>query len=500
MIDALPWKGASFLNDALKAFFVSPGSADADLSGNLDTLERRSRALYQNSSFAGAAVNTKIVNVVGSGLKCRPTLNYALLGLTREQALAWEKKTRNLFDLWAESKDCDAERECNFAQLQDIALKTELICGDAFALRCYTADEHRPFGTCFKILEGNRCRNPEGLNDTEKLAMGVEVDEHGAVIAFHFTTKPIYNLDNYTDSIPTQRVKAWNDCGCRNVIHIFEADRPNQRRGVPWLAPVISQIKQQERYQDAELIAAVVSAFFTVFIKSNNSELAPEFMGNVLDSQRVEDSRLPKSAAELSPGGIVELGSGEDISTANPTRPNANYGTFVDAIFTDIGSRLGISKEVILKQFKSDYNGVRAAILESKKYFDKSRVNLATDFCQPIYDAWLDECVKLGFIDCPGYEDPMKKALWHKCRWIGDAAFMLDPLKETQAIKMQLDEQLTTRHAACSQINGSEYEEIAASLAEELRLREELGLPSPGAVSKSENVSTSTTEVNNGDN
>lgn len=494
----IAWKGASWISDALKAFFFSRGSADADLSGNRDVLEYRSRSLYQNSAFAGAAVNTNVLNVVGTGLKCRPTIDYRMLGITRDEASEWERRTRALFELWAQSKNCDAERENTFSQLQDLALKTQLVCGDAFALRCYREAPNFPFGLCFKILEGNRCKNPVGVFDSERLAMGVEVDEFGAVVRFHFTEKPIYNLDAYTESVPTVAIDAFGIDGERNVIHLYETDRPNQRRGVPWLAPVIMQIKQQERYQDAELVAAVVSSMFTVFIKTANSDLADPFLGNVPDELRVERPELPKTAAELSPGGIVEMNQNQDIQIADPKRPNANYDPFVNSIFNEIGARLGISKEVILKKFDSSYNAVRAAILESRKTFDRARANLASDFCQPVYDAWLDECVSCGIIRAEGYEDPLRRALWHRCAWIGDAPVMLDPTKETQALKMQIDEQLTTRANAVAQVNGLEYEAVASALAEEKKFRESLGLSEPGSVTKTESVSVQQTEDANG--
>ena len=64
----IPWRGADFIGDALKTFLYSRGSADADLAESRDVLEYRSRALYQNAPFAGAAVDTKVINVVGSGL------------------------------------------------------------------------------------------------------------------------------------------------------------------------------------------------------------------------------------------------------------------------------------------------------------------------------------------------------------------------------------------------------------------------------------------------
>lgn len=68
------------------------------------------------------------------------------------------------------------------------------------------------------------------------------------------------------------RVEAWGEkTGRRNVIHIMNRERIGQRRGVPFLAPVIEALKQLGRYTDAELVAAVVSGMFTVFIEKESA-------------------------------------------------------------------------------------------------------------------------------------------------------------------------------------------------------------------------------------
>jgi Phage portal protein, lambda family len=58
----------------------------------------------------------------------------------------------------------------------------------------------------------------------------------------------------------------------RNMIHLFEKTRPRQTRGVPYLAPVIETIKQMDCYREAEIMATVVAAMLTVFIKTEESE------------------------------------------------------------------------------------------------------------------------------------------------------------------------------------------------------------------------------------
>ena len=59
------------------------------------------------------------------------------------------------------------------------------------------------------------------------------------------------------------------------ALHLKDKTRPGQTRGVPYLAPVIELIKQLGRYTDAEVMAAVVSGMFTVFVHNETGN--PEF-------------------------------------------------------------------------------------------------------------------------------------------------------------------------------------------------------------------------------
>lgn len=492
----IAWKGASDVTESLKAFFVSKGSADRDLLADRKKLAYRSRALFQNSSFAGALINSFGTNVVGTGLKARPAVDYALLGVDREWCENWMKKVQKLFAAWADTKFCDAERKNDFYQLQDLALKTQLVTGDCFALMQQKFTPQNPFGLQVKIMEADRCQNPTDKMETDRLSSGIEVDSFGAPVAYYFTKNPPWGIDNYTDWQKTVRVPAFDSFGYINVVHAFTSDRSDQRRGTPILAPVILQIKQQERYQDAELMAAVVSSMFTVFIR-NNAGQAEEFYGNVDESQRVEPVG-PKSAAELTPGGIVELGQDEVVDQiANPNRPNPNYQPFVEAIFSEAAARCGLSHEVVLRKFNSSYNAVRAAILESRKTFNRTKYDFSSDFCQPIYEKWLSTAMLAGEIEVPpGYfENPVRRNLFNSCRWEGDANFMLDPYKETLAIKMQLDEQLISRDDACNALNASEYGSVVSKIADEMEERKRLGVPEPGAVNRSESVSVQKDET-----
>lgn len=495
------WKGASFSTNALAKFPARHSSADRDIAEDIDVLRCRSRYLFQNSPFCRALILSFCTNVIGTGLKARPTLKqYEMLGLTEDEAKKWESKTRDLFLLWSNSKKCDAEKKNNFCQLQKLAFKESLVAGDCFALPCFSKNIE-PFGLEIKVLPAERCQNPFGRFDSDSLAQGVEVTEKGSPKIYHFTNKPTWSIDNYTDCVDSVPVYAFDGLGTPNVLHVFSSDRCDQRRGIPILASVINPTRNLEGYQDSETLAAKVSANFTAVIENNEEEEAEDLYGNAGGDESgssVQPEQVgSEQILEMGPGAVWSLAKGQKLQSLNPQRPNVNYKPFVDSIYCECAASCGNSFELVLHSFGgANYNAVRASLHESKKTFDSMRKDFVSDFCQPVYEKWLTQAVLLGIVDAPGFFDnPVKRALWCGCRWIADASFLLDPLKETQALKMQIDEQLVSRDDACSMVNGGEYDAVIDELADELRKRKERGLGEPGSVTKTESFTVTSDDT-----
>ncbi len=173
-----------------------------------------------------------------------------------------------------------------------------------------------------------------------------------------------------------------------------------QRRGVPVLAPVIEALKQLGRYTDAELVAAVVSGMFTVFIKTDAPD-GPVGESGIPQYEQIDNH--DDNTQEMGNGSIVSLGEGESIDTANPGRPNTAFDGFVVAICRQIGAALELPYELLVKHFTASYSASRAALLEAWKMFRMRRDWMVQSFCQPIYEEWLAEAVAKGRVIAPGF-------------------------------------------------------------------------------------------------
>lgn len=224
--------------------------------------------------------------------------------------------------------------------------------------------------------------------------------------------------------------------GRRNVLHLYKQLRPDLRRGVPILAPVLEPIKQITRYTDAELSAAVVSGLFAIFLKMDPKAFEELFDE---DAQGKLVDRATQWSGELEGGKAINLLPGEEPVTSSPGRPNDQFDPFLQACFRQIGMAIGLPYEVLVMCYQSSYSAAKGALLMAWRFFLGWRDWLATHFCQPVYELWLADEVAEGRIGAPGFfADELVRAAWCKASWVGDGPGSLEPLKEVTAAEKRV--------------------------------------------------------------
>lgn len=366
--------------------------------------------------------------------------------------------------------------------MQQIACLSWLMNGDAVALIKYSDSESSfmPYGLRIHMIESDKVCNPyssgsyvnlqqTNTENGNRIYNGVEIDKDGAVVAYHICNT--YPQSSLQAEKKWKRVEAFGKrTGFPNVLVIFESERAEQYRGVPYLAPVIESLKQLTRYSEAEIMAAVINGFFTVFITTEKNTAEMPFTGiRDDDSEDADDAR----SYGLGPGMINILAPGEDIKMADPARPNTNFDAFTTSFAKYIGSALEIPYELLLKQFGASYSASKAALEEAWKAFRMKRAWLVNDFCQPIYEMWLVEAIAKGRIKAPGfYLDAAIREAWSKCTWNGPSQGMLDPLKEINAATKRVELGVSTRQRETMEMNGGSFDDNAEQL---LREAEKMG-------------------------
>ena len=458
--------GANLTKKSLAGWLFAGGSHREDIEDNISVLRQRSRDLYMGIPIANGAVKTMRTNVVGRGLHLKPAVDREILGITAAQAQKLEKQIEREWKLWAESPDCDIERIDNFFELQQLAFLNWLMSGDCLAVLPVKPRINQPYDLRVQLVEADRLSSPDYCDSWDnKIVGGVEVDKDGEVIAYHISDQ--HPLSGEVTDYKWHRVEAYGaKTGRRNVLHIMCRERIGQRRGVPFLAPVIESLKQLGRYADAELVAAVVSGMFTVFIEKEDAS-SDEAIGSMIPEEEQIDA-ADESSLELGPGAVMDLNPGEKVHDSNPGRPNSNFSMFVEAICQQIGASLEIPYELLVKRFNASYTASKGALEEAWKMFRMYRAWLAADFCQPIYEEWLAEAVAKKRIDAPGFfTDPLIRKAYCKAEWNGPAKGMLDPVKEVTAAEKRVANGFSTRSSETMEMTGGDFYTNADQLKNE---------------------------------
>jgi lambda family phage portal protein len=476
---------------------TTSGSADSDSLPDIPTLRDRSRDLLRNAPLACGAVGTVVQNVVGTGLTLQSKPEGRRLGWSQEQASEWAAHVESEWRLWAESTFCDITRTQNFYGLQSLAFRSALESGDCLALLPMTEISGSPYKTRVQIIEADRLANPTKIfsdgqifKDTgNRIYAGVEKSDAGAPVAYHILRQHPGNLIGRL-SWDSDRYEAFGSrTGRRNVLHIYDRVRPDQSRGIPYLAPVIEMLHQVGKYTDAELMAAVISSFFTVFVKTPTGEGLNVTQSAAAAAAGISQQTSGSASTDIGPlqlghGLIVDLADGDEIQTADPNRPNVAFDPFVQSLLRQIGVALGLPFEVLIMHFTASYTAARAAILMAWKFFFGRRQWLADFFCQPIYEAFLDEAVSLGRIAAPGYfADPAMRRAYLGSEWIGDAPGSIDPLKEVNAAKGRIELGVSSRQKETMELTGQVWEDVHAQQVRERQMRVRDGLESTLTVS-----------------
>ena len=470
--------GASWKKKALKGFTAESGSPTEDIDQHNSTLRQRARMLYMAAPIATSAIRTNRTNVIGCGLKLKSRINRQILGLTQEQAEAWEKRVEAEFELWASKKQaCDATGINDFYAMQQLAMMSWLMSGDAFVIiKRYPETPLYPYGLRLHIIEADRVSTPADMlqplaNLTEGKAKngnrifdGVEIDDNGAIVAYYISNRYPDSIINPAD-IKWTRVEAYGEqTGLPNILQIMDSERPEQYRGVSYLAQVIEPLLQMRRYTESELMAALVESFFTAFIKTEANPNDVPFNETTPQDQISHDP----NEYEMGPGVVNVMNPGEDVTFADPKRPTNGFDAFMRAICEQVGAALEVPADLLLKAFDASYSASRAALLEAWKAFKMRREWFTSDFCRPVYEIWLSEAVAKGRISAPGFfSDPIRRSAWLGSEWIGPSQGQLDPVKEITAEILAIGEGITTREQATVKLNGGHWDSNVEELARE---------------------------------
>lgn len=462
--------GASFTKTSLAGWQASSGTPKEDMEDNQQILRERSRDLYYGAPLANGALKTQVMNNIGPGLRHKANIDGELLGLSLTEQRAWEKQCEREFDIWV--RNCDARGQNDFYGLQRLAMLSQLLSGEVFALFPMYLLKNEPYATKIMLIESDLVGSPNGQMDQDYQS-GVKINRFGAPVGYFIYKEMPYTRLAFNRSgvyVPKYGKKS----GRLNVLHLFDCERPGQVRGMPAFAPVMETLKQLTRYTDAELMKALVSSTLTAVITTQMPDSGNPYASSVAEEDLIDDD---PSTLELGAGTVAQLAPGEDVKTIAPSPISSAFDEFVVTFCRQIGAALEIPYEILVKHFTASYSASRAALLEYWKSVRARRAIFVRQFCEPIYELWMDEAVASGRLYAPGYfDDERIKRAYLRASWYGPAMGQIDPLKEANAAVVRVDNLMSTRTKETAEITGEDFGDVIDQLTREKQMIEEGGL------------------------
>ena len=233
-------------------------SIDTILDLDIGELHDRCAELYRTNNVAHAAVEARVSNEVGTGIKRQSRVRKSRR-VAEEQAGKINEALDRLSLLWSKH-GVDPKRSMSLYELQRLADRSLSVFGEAIVVLSETPSRSGITLTC-EVLSPERLSTPPEKENDANCRLGVQFAGNGTIAGYWIRR-----------SHPGEMAKSWeyswdffpryDEQGQPRVLHAFEKLFPGQTRGIPWLAPAVDRIKDLDDWFEAELIAKQVEACF----------------------------------------------------------------------------------------------------------------------------------------------------------------------------------------------------------------------------------------------
>lgn len=456
-----------------------------------DTVTGRARDLDENNGWINGGLDRKVESVIGVNIRLSAQPMHSMLGRDFQWRMKWTADIQDRFKVWSNDIEHrnDARQRLTFGAQAKLAYLSYVRDGEAAA---EVRDNERGLRNTTNVLlvEPERISTPSDRTGTEGplLRNGVAMDANGAPIGYWVRS------GHPQDPTPDGRNLRWDFIPAKGVtgrakfLHIYSPRRVEQNRGISRLAEVMVPAKMLDRYDRAEVEAALKSALLSIFIKSpgttDDLEAALAPSGEVGKIDPWVDAYLglrEKSPIRLDGASITHLLPDEDVVAPASTHPNANYRDFASFVLQKIAGSIGVATPQLTGDYSNiNYSSARALLNEIWRSFLEDRWFFTQHFLSPIYAAWLEVEVANGDVKVPGGPANFYRNKTAICmaEWIGPGRGSIDPLKESNSNNLDA---AAGRASTIEQIleRGRDPADVMAEEAYWLEERHKRGLPAP---------------------
>ena len=471
-------------------------SPDGELNIYRDRIVSRVRDLVKNDGWASAAVTRTLDSVIGADFRPIAKPDYqALRAMTGIKSFdhVWADEFGEAIEAhyrqWSSDVGlwCDVARNNTVAQMFRLGFRHKIIDGDALGILYWMPErlaKGARYAAALQLVDPDRLSNPQLRFDSHTMRGGVEVDMHGASIAYHIRRAHQGDWFSATESLHWDRIERETSWGRPIVVHDYDSDRAGQHRGgAGILAPVVQRLKMLIKYDGTELDAAIVNAIFGAYVESPfDHEFVEQALGEKEGLNMYQELRSDyhsRKQTSLAGARMPILFPGEKINAVTAARPAGNFAEFENAMLRNVAAGTGLSTQQISQNWADvNYSSYRAAMLEAWKTIDRRRVDFAIGFGTPIYGAFMEEVMDVEDLPLPsGAPDFIDaRTAYSRAKWMGPGRGNVDPVKERQGAIMGVASGLSTLEDENAEASGSDWRDVMNQRALEVARAKRLGV------------------------
>jgi len=433
----------------LRGFRATRAHVNALIAASGPDITARARWLVRNNGYAVNAVESWAANTVGDGIK----------PISKIADAARKEELQRLWLAWTD--EADAEGLTDFYGLQRRAAREVFLAGEVFfRFRPRREGDGLSVPVQLQMLPAEMLPLEQtGVSAAgNPIRQGIEFDRIGRRVAYHFFRR--HPGDSTDPGLAGEIVRV----PAAEVIHVIDLVEGGQLRGVSKLAPAIVKLFLLDQYDDAELDRKKVAAMYAMFVTSPAPEnpLAP-------------DDEDGPDGVEISPGQIVRLDPGEDVTIGQPADSGGTYEPFQYRTLLQISAALGIPYPYIANDMvKGNFSNSRLALIEFRRRVSAWQHSVMVfQMCRPVWARFMDVAVLAGVLRLPGYD--RRRAEYLACNWLPTKWDWVDPLKDANAEIAQIEAGLKSRTQAIAE-RGYDAEQVDAEIARERDREKRLGL------------------------
>jgi lambda family phage portal protein len=448
------------------------------------------RDAYHDTPQARSVITRKNDTVVDTGLRLESTPQWQILGISAEQADGWANDVEARFDSWCRSRKVMRDETMDFYQAQRLAGLFQQRDNDYFVRFYYSPRRDLLNPLQLQFVDPNQIRGSEYVSTdfNYRQVDGIIRDAAGKETAYR-----VWVQDDKADTVAFKEILVpamGARSGRRLMIHGYSAEYAGQGRGLPGLASAIQEFENLTDFTAAQIKKAIAQSSITMYVKpaldapssapfegittrygAGPADVAytPGNVPTVDETETCVSYHPLPEATTMVPGsvGVFNLEGGEDIKPFSNTAPSDTYETFVDAFTSHLSAMNGLPIEVLKMKFGQNYSASRATLLLFWRVAQIDRDNLAADFLNIVYEAWLGEEIAAGRIAAPGWQDPRMRQAWVANTWIGAPMPNIDPMRTAKADKEYVEMGAQTLDRVARNLNGSSGQMNRQKLARE---------------------------------